>query len=210
MWLSLAFLFAWKSIAVTAPAQDVIPPAPLESPIASPSPSSSTVSASPTPSAVSASPSTAPVTVLPAQDISIYAPNKILVDPRAKSALLPQLNIGSTGALLVCLDSTQIGIHLAAPGAGGALVRGDGTSHIRISGTASEIFQVLNSDQGSRAFSSGPGIGNTTLSIRSVLLSEPSIDSAFCDAADSSNTRTLYFAPIDLALSITKASVRVK
>lgn len=210
VWLTLALILAWKSIADTSvlPTQEITSPTVASSPTSAPAPTSvptPTESASPVPSS-----SPVVITVATDQNIVVKVPNQILVDPRAKNALIPQLYLNSPDTLLACIDSNQVTLDLPYPNNPNILISGNRTGHLLLSGSSADISQSLNSGNGSRAFTAGTGIAHASITIRTVALSKASLDGTFCSSALSSNTRTLSFAPLDLALSITKSSVRVK
>ena len=210
IWLALVLLLSWKSLADTSPllSPDLVTPTPSVGPTSSdsqaPLPTDQVVSA-PT-----STPSPTPTVLSPDQSMVLRIPNRILVDPRAKSALLPQLHLEGNGPLIVCLDSNQVSILLGSANNSEVISAGNGTGHIVISGEAARIMNSINSEAGSRAFTHGAGISNSVITLRSAALTQESIDDSFCSQAEPSNTRTLTFAPLELALNITKASVRVK
>jgi hypothetical protein len=216
VWLVFSVALAWKSIAdsssgpVPEPSSQTNSSSPTQSPIV---PNTPTPFASPSETSLPlASPE--PTTALENQGYTIKIPNKVLVDPRAKSALIPAIYISSfissDNPTLVCIDSERISLSIQTTFNNAVDIVGNGTNHLLISGSSNDIMNAINTPSGSRAFNNGQGIGNTTLTIRTVALNNLSTDPTFCSQGDPSNTRILNFVPLDLALSITKSTVRVK
>ena len=229
-WLVLALFVTWNSLADSTTPPEPTPTSTLvPEPVAS---SSSTPSASATPSPISstagsdgnsisgsndtaspsdspsASPTPPPIEPLADQSMYLIMPRTIPVDPRAHSALIPQIFFIGPGSLLLCIDSNNISFNF--PENDQVQMLGNGSEHLLLTGSYASISSLFNSSNGTRVISNLSGIGNSQALFRFVAMSEPSIDKSFCSGGISSNTRTLSFKALQLTLNIVKASVNVK
>lgn len=195
-----------------------IAPAPSESP-PTPTPSDSASStSSPSPSA---SATALPPHALADQKMAIHIPNSISVDPRARTVVLPPVRVSGSNFLLACLNSSQINFAIlypntGAPGKGQPIVAGAGSTNLRISGTSAQVVAILNShagldlQSGMRLYSTGPSVANQYVFFSLIALSEPSINSELCGAGSMSNSRTIAFHPLGLAVDMAKGNVTLK
>lgn len=179
-----------------------------ESPVAIPTPEPSSTEEPAASPKTSSAPTPPPIVPLADQSMYIVLPRIIPVDPRAHSALMPTIFFIGPGSLMLCIDSNQDALYLEDNKY--VSIKGNGSEHLIINGDYSSISSLFNDPGGKRIYSRAGGIGNSVMLFRFVALSGASMNPSFCSNAAPSNTRTLTFDPIKLALNITKATVSVK
>lgn len=190
-------------------------PSPTESPIAgeSPSPSDSVVqspTSQPTATVIYKSPSPSD-TATPEPDfaddqkIILRAPSKLLVDPRATSAYLSPVSVYSKSELLVCLDGHGATLTLTQ-GVGSALLSGNGSTRLRISGSQGELNQIFGAGHGV-SLVAGQRISGKSISIRAVALTAPSLKEEFCTGATASTA--VAITALGLGMDTVKNPVKI-
>ena len=194
-------------------------PEPQDAPSASPAPVPTEEPIAPVP-ASSPSPSTSatppPPTALVNQNMQLRVPTSLLVDPRARSASVSELYVAGPQNLLVCINSGSAlsDVYLKniadADFGGQALVAGDRTFNVRVTGNTSQVLAILNSAQGVRVSSAVGTIASRTVSFRFVATTAPTLDAALCAKASPANTRTLTFRELGLQIEMKKGDVILK
>lgn len=196
-------------------------PSPSDSatPISSASPDpASTVSPSPTSQSVSSTPSASPLPEILSntlQDIQIQIPESLPVDPRARTIYLPQIGLNSSHNLLVCITSEN-SIDVFTKGQpdtqfnGQDLISGDLSNFVMISGSSSQISEILNSDLGTSIFNNLRPIQNSTINLAATAVSMPTLNSSFCGAALPKNDRIITLKRLDLTINMRKNSIPLR
>jgi hypothetical protein len=150
------------------------------------------------------------------QSIRIISPAEINVDPRARSAYLPKINVSSSANLLICASSTlgsfDANVSDTSPGdeKGSLNVHGANTPNFRISGLGLHSLEIINSGNGLRVFSPMKSLAGSSIQLKFVALSEVSSNSKLCDEGQASNTRTIYFRGLGMDLNIIKGGITLK
>jgi hypothetical protein len=180
------------------PTEEAIEPVPVGSP-------SPTSSATPP-----------PPTALANQNMQLRVPTSLLVDPRARTASVPDLYVAGPENLLVCISSpaalSDVYLKNVADSEFGTqkLVVGDRSSNLLVTGSLEQILVILNGAQGIRVSSSDSTMANHSVNFRFVATSAPTLDSKLCSKASPANSRTLIFRQLGLALEMKKGDVILK
>lgn len=203
-------------------------PIPTDTTVASPSPS-----AMPSPDATRApsdagtetttvfvdespSPSPTPVGPLADQRMRVNIPNVLPVDPRATSRNLPAINLGGPRYLLACIEGSNLYFDIYAKNSPQSffnseqLVSGDMTSQLLISGTTEQVLAIMNSYGGMKAVATRSAIGSLYARLSFVAMTEPTLESAFCNQGSPSNFRIVYFRGLGLGMNLIKNSLVLK
>jgi len=191
-------------------------PEPQDRPSTTPAPVPTEEAIAPVP-ASSPSPSTSatppPPTALLNQDMQLRVPTSLLVDPRARTASVSELYIAGPQNLLVCITSGSAlsDVYLKniadADFGGQALVAGDRTLNVRVTGNISQVLTILNGAQGVRVSSALGTIASSSINFRFVATTAPTLDAALCAKAGPANTRTLTFRELGLQIEMKKGDV---
>ena len=202
-------------------------PTPSESVLISPEPEATPTTASvpnqepiaPVPAATpspSTSASPPPPSALANQNMQLRVPSSLLVDPRARTASVSELFVSGPQNILACISSgsTLSDVYLKnmvdSDFGGQALVAGDRTGNVRVTGNAEQVLAILNSAQGIRVTAPFSTIANQSVYFRFVATSAPTLDAALCAKAWPSNTRTLTFRELGLQIEMKKGDVILK
>jgi hypothetical protein len=111
---------------------------------------------------------------------------------------------------LVCLTSNGV-IDLSVKGVanndneGSLLIAGDLSTNVRISGSLSEISELINSAGGLRVTAAQGRVVNSNLTARYVELSDKDLSADFC--GKSTNQRTIAFRALGLQMDTVKTRV---
>ncbi len=147
------------------------------------------------------------------QLMEIKFPTTLRVDPRANSVFLPKVIFESQHVILVCLSSSNLnfdwGDYALVNDLDGSelLVSGDMSSNFRISGPASLVQGILNSNLGLKLYGFSLAAPNSSALLRIVNLDRASITESLCAESDNSNLRTLQIERLGISQTITKAKV---
>lgn len=153
-----------------------------------------------------------PVEVAGEQGMQIRVPNSVKVDPRSVTALLPEIQVGGTENLLICLQGSGIRFDSGSKGFGDDIdgdefkIEGDLTGSLRVSGSRGVVMGFLNSAGGLRVWSNGGAIAGKSWSISAVALTGVSVDEGFCD---SGSVRFMEVRALGLNLNTKKGGVRL-
>jgi hypothetical protein len=170
-------------------------------------------SASPTPT-----PSKPSASLLPDQSMSLRIPISVLVDPRARSALLPAISVTGPRYVLVCFAFPSLTSNLISFNENHKVDNWDlmnfgissGNSYLRVTGETERVMATINGIQGLRLNSLAGGLSFKGVTISAVAISMPTLDESFCRQAIPANTRSLSFRPLGLDLEIKKGDVVLK
>ena len=147
------------------------------------------------------------------QLMEIKFPTTLRVDPRANSVFLPSVIVSSRHVILLCLSSSNLnfdwGDYDLVNDLDGSdlLVSGDMSSNFRISGPASLVQAILNSNLGLKLYGVSLAAPNSYALLRVVNLDRASITESLCTEGDISNLRTLQIEKLGISQTITKAKV---
>lgn len=170
-------------------------------------------SGSPSPSASATPP---PPTALLNQSMQLRVPTSLLVDPRARTAIVSELFVAGPQNLLVCITSgsTISDVYLKnfadSDFSGQTLVAGDRSSNVRITGSSAQVLAILNSAQGVRVTSPFGTLASHSVNFRFIATSAPTLDPALCAKAWPSNTRNLTFRELGIQIEMKKGDVILK
>ena len=157
-----------------------------------------------------------PPQALTNQSLAVQVPNRIAVDPRARSIQLPRIAVFGSRYVLACLNSADTTFEISQPDTSsstpldGALVAGNGTTELEVSGTRGQVMAALNTSNGLWLYSVGNGIAGHSARFTFVALTEPSVNPALCDEFSVSNSRTIYFLPLGINLDMVNGNVTLK
>lgn len=213
-------------------------PAPVDSETAQQlqAPESSSVSSSPSPdiqrppispsnpSPLAESTESATATELPPQPLTVQPvytmriPSTLKIDPRAKSDFFPQLFAATgvdTQTTMACISSPSnlifdIGDKQSSQKgpSGQALVLGDRTGQVLISGTTARVINIINSGMGLLATAPAGGIANKSVLFQFVAVTKPVTDPGLCARARS--VASTEFRALDLTESTVKGHGTLK
>jgi hypothetical protein len=144
----------------------------------------------------------------------IRAPTTLTIDPRAMTKYLPQLSISGSEYALACITGSNVNLDISAKGRAsdavenGIIVVGDLTSALFVSGETSAVVNLINSEGGLLAYSTGGGLADRSVSIELVAMSNPGVKRSFCDFAKS--TTTVTFRSMGLEISTNKSGIKLK
>jgi hypothetical protein len=144
----------------------------------------------------------------------IKAPATLTIDPRATTKYLPQLSISGSEFVLACITGANVNLDIsgkrsASDGvANGQIIVGDLTSALFVSGKTSDVVNLINSQGGLLAYSTGGGLADRSIVIELVAMSNPGVKRTFCDFAKSSATVT--FRSMGLEMSTNKSGINLK
>ena len=144
----------------------------------------------------------------------IRAPTTLTIDPRAMTKFLPQLSISGSEYALACITGSNVNLDIAAKRSAsdavenGIIVVGDLTSALFVSGETSDVVNLINSEGGLLAYSTGGGLADRSVSIELVAMSNPGVKRSFCDFAKS--TTTVTFRSMGLEISTNKSGIKLK
>ena len=185
----------------------VLPPQPVQ-PAADPL-ASSTPSPSP-------SPSPTPPHAISNQSFTIQIPSSVAVDPRANTVSMPQIYAQGSAIVLACLSSNHLTFTSSYPDSltsgpnAVAMVSGEMTSSLLVSGTLGQVLSVINSSTGLRVRSLSGGLANQVAIFKFIAISEPSLNPALCADGSMSNSRTVFFQPLGVTLDMKNGNVTLK
>ena len=191
-------------------------PAPSESPLPSASPSDSaspatTESPAPVPSGsytyLSATETpTAEPTISAEQDIILRAPSTLPVDPRATSVHYSPINIYSSNDALVCISATGARLSLGNI-SDAVLIKGNNSKLLLLSGAATDINLVLNSNQGLRIVGESK-VQGSSVTTKATNVTRPTLNSDLCAEAEKSvHSRVVA---LGLGMNTVKNPVQIK
>jgi hypothetical protein len=153
----------------------------------------------------------------PQPKYTLKVPNTLAIDPRANSYFVPSIYISGSKYTLVCINGSGINFDLAnkrisddASDTRTVMVLGDGGPALRIAGRTAEVLSVINSGNGLFAFTNSGGLRDRSASISVVATNKTTIDSAFCGAASSANSKIFTFRALGLQVDTKKGSGRLK
>lgn len=153
----------------------------------------------------------------PQPKYTLKVPNTLAIDPRANSYFVPSIYISGSKYTLVCINGNGINFDLAnkrisddASDTRTVMVLGDGGPTLRIAGRTAEVLSVINSGNGLFAFTNSGGLRDRSASISVVATNKATIDSAFCGAASSANSKVFTFRALGLQVDTRKGSGRLK
>jgi hypothetical protein len=144
----------------------------------------------------------------------IRAPTTLTIDPRAMTKYLPQLSISGAEYVLVCITGANVNLDISGKRstsdgvANGQIIVGDLTSALFVSGETSDVVNLINSEGGLLAYSTGGGLADRSVSIELVAMSNPGVKRSFCDFAKS--TTTVTFRSMGLEISTNKSGIKLK
>jgi hypothetical protein len=147
----------------------------------------------------SASPSASPTSISDAS-ITLHIPGVIKVDPRAQIAVISPVSILSSAAVLVCLSSHNAQIAVGSLPSS-ILANQSSGSDVALSGSAAQISTALSATQGLRLVSSGR-VAGSSLGIKVVGVTAPTIDTSLC--SDSGASTTVSVAALGLEEGLVK------
>lgn len=158
----------------------------------------------------------APLEIQPRFTLKI--PATAAVDPRATSLFFPYIyasqDSAETDFTMVCIRSQGISFDIKNKRAaddqseGNLLVSGDLSSRALVSGTTNQVLNLLNSNSGIFAYSTGGAIPGRGVTFEFVAVTKPVVDPNFCAAARSGAVTTVR--ALALELSTVKGSGRLK
>ncbi|MEJ6574798.1 MAG: hypothetical protein QNL78_06740 [Actinomycetes bacterium] len=153
----------------------------------------------------------------PQPKYTLKIPQTFAIDPRANSYFLPAIYLAGSKFSLVCINGNGINFDLSnkrisddSSDTSTVMVLGDGSSNLRIAGRSEEVLSVINSGGGLFAYTNSGGLRDRIGSISVIATNEATIDSEFCGAATSGNSRTFIFRGLGLQVDIKKGSGRLK
>ena len=153
----------------------------------------------------------------PQPKYTLKVPNTLAIDPRANSYFVPSIYISGSKYTLVCINGSGINFDLAnkrisddVSDTRTVMVLGDGGPALRIAGRTAEVLSVINSGNGLFAFTNSGGLRDRSASISVVATNKATIDSAFCGAASSANSKVFTFRALGLQVDTKKGSGRLK
>jgi hypothetical protein len=148
--------------------------------------------------------------VTPQPRILFRAPTSVAVDPRARVAFLPQLNItGGTLGMLCISSNALVDIGLKNYADAGQkdlmIIAGDNSPFVRIAGNLSAINSVINSAGGLKVGSFQGRLSTSAIHMQYIELSGLDASAEFCSKAG--NSRTVGFRALGLQLDTVKTRV---
>lgn len=153
----------------------------------------------------------------PQPKYTIKIPATFAIDPRANSYFLPSIYLAGSKFTLVCINGNGINFDLANKRASDdssdtktVMVLGDGGSNLRIAGRTADVLSVINSGAGLFAYTNSGGLRDRSGSVSVIATNKATIDSAFCGAANSANTKAFTFRALGLQVDTKKGSGRLK
>ena len=147
------------------------------------------------------------------QKVQLKVPASIPVDPRAATVSIPSIFIYSTGNLVTCLDISNANARINVENnsdttTGTALITGNGGKHLLVSGSASQVMNALNSGSGIRLFANN--VVNSSVLIKVVGVTTPTLDSQFCSQPSVSGQISVRAMGLDLNLQKNKVQLKSK
>ena len=173
--------------------------------------STATASASPTPT-----PTPSP---LPAefQKFSIGIPSTIPVDPRAKTAYLPQIFLVSSSNAILCMEASSGRIDLIQRNQsdsffsdGAVKISGDMSNFVMVTGPTRLIANAINNNGGLAIFNQVQGVANTILNFKLVAISQPSLNASFCSAGSPANSKVVRIRGLGLTIDTQKGEISLR
>jgi hypothetical protein len=157
----------------------------------------------------------APLNPQPTYNLKI--PGTLAIDPRANSYFVPSIYLSGSKYSLVCISSSGINFDLAnkrisddRSDTSTVMVLGDGSSFLRVAGRTAEVLAVINSGGGLFAYTNSGGLRDRSAFISVIATNKATIDSAFCGAATSANSKVFSFRALGLQVDTKKGSGRLK
>jgi hypothetical protein len=157
----------------------------------------------------------APLNPQPTYNLKI--PGTLAIDPRANSYFVPSIYLSGSKYSLVCISSSGINFDLAnkrisddRSDTSTVMVLGDGSSFLRVAGRTAEVLAVINSGGGLFAYTNSGGLRDRSAFISVIATNKATIDSAFCGAATSANSKFFSFRALGLQVDTKKGSGRLK
>ena len=147
------------------------------------------------------------------QGLFLRSADAVRVDPRANSAFVTPIQLNTASFVLACISSSRSILDISEKnvvnGDESALLAGDLSNELRVSGSSTQVMSVINSYNGLRAVSKSQGIAFQHLLLRFVTVSEPTVDPSLCNDGNPSNTRIISFVPFEIDIDMKKADVRL-
>lgn len=148
--------------------------------------------------------------VTPQPQILFRVPSSVAVDPRARVAFLPQINItGGTLGMLCISSNALVDIGLKNYSDAGQkdlmIIAGDNSPFVRIVGNLSDINSFINSAGGLRVGSFQGRLSTSAIHMQYIELSGLDASAEFCSKAG--NSRTVGFRALGLQLDTVKTRV---
>jgi hypothetical protein len=147
------------------------------------------------------------------QDLNIWLPISVRVDPRARSTFFPRIFVESANTVLVCISSTSMGIDIGGQGItddtndGDVIIEGDQTNFLRVAGPSSVINSVINGSSGIRVFNLESGIAGQYVMFRFVDLTKSGTEQSLCSDGILENVRFVQVTPLGITQNITKGKI---
>jgi hypothetical protein len=148
--------------------------------------------------------------VTPQPQILFRVPSSVAVDPRARVAFLPQINItGGTLGMLCISSNALVDVGLKNYADAGQkdvmIIAGDNSPFVRIAGNLSDINSVINSAGGLKVGSFQGRLSTSAIHMQYIELSGLDASAEFCSKAG--NNRTVGFRALGLQLDTVKTRV---
>ena len=143
-------------------------------------------------------------------------PSKLNADPRAQTLYFPPINISSPEHLLVCISSPDLLLDVYLRGqidssfAGAQLVAMDMSGQVLITGTSAQVAAIINGAGGLAAFNPAKPVIGSSVQIRAVAISAPSLKSAFCSQGSPKNVRNTVISALGITLDFKKGNIPLK
>ena len=161
------------------------------------------------------SPRSTPASATPGQGMRIEIPSSISVDPRARVARVPKIDVSGPVFLLACISSSQSVIDVVSKGAPddqpaeNLYLRGDLTSSVLVAGPTEFVVSALNAAGGIRVSGLGRELAGTLITISLISTDKMASGSELCGEVAPANKRTILFSAIGLGLGLKKGEIRL-